>query len=171
MGSEGSGSSTTLLKEIWYIRNDRIHSKEDGLSLTDQHVRQSVTDFYANKEALIVTEEEWERLYVSLEERLQMNTNLLVLWLQTAQLISNRQLPYCLRQTTARLSLYKFFNRVRPPELDEASLHDRVKTMTLPRLKPPRHLWDILIPLWKLMEMTDHQGASLICLCLLRVLC
>jgi hypothetical protein len=119
-------AATTLLREIWQERNDRIHSKENALSLSDQYIRQWVTDFYANKEALIVTEEERERLFdVSLEERLQMNPNLLVLWLQTVQPISNRQLPYWLRQTTARLSLYKFFNRVRPPEPDEASLHDR----------------------------------------------
>jgi hypothetical protein len=46
-------------------------------------------------------------------------------WLQTVQLISNRQLQYSLRQTIGRLTLYKFFNRVRPPELEETSLHDR----------------------------------------------
>jgi hypothetical protein len=73
-------AATPLLKEIWQERNDRIHTKEDGISLTDQHIRQWVTDFYANKEALIVTEEERERLFdVSLVERIQMNPNLLVL--------------------------------------------------------------------------------------------
>ena len=73
----------------------------------------------------MVTAEERVRLFeMPLEERLQTNTNLLVLWLQTVQLIANRQLPYWSRQTTARLSLYKFFNRVRPPELDEVSPFD-----------------------------------------------
>jgi len=73
----------------------------------------------------MVTAEERDSLFaMPLEERLQTNAKLLVLWLQTVQLIANRQLPYGSRQPTARLSLYKFFNRVRPPELEDASPFD-----------------------------------------------
>jgi hypothetical protein len=114
-------AATTLLK----MRNDRIHKKEEGQSMTDQNIRKWVTEYYENKDILAPAEERDRLFEMPLDERLQTNPNLLVLWLQTVQLIANRQLPYWRRQTTARLSLYKFFNRVRPPELDENSLNDR----------------------------------------------
>jgi hypothetical protein len=101
------------------------YSKLEGKSFTDQHIQQWVTEYYDNKDTL-VTEDERKNLFdLPLTERLQTKSNLLLLWLQTVQLISNRQLPYSLRQTTGRLTLYKFFNRVRPTELEETSLHDR----------------------------------------------
>jgi hypothetical protein len=117
-------AASTLFNDIWKARNDRIHKKEEGQSISDQYIKDWVTDFYANQD-ILVTAEERDRLFdVPLDERLQTNVNLLVLWLQTVELIANRQLPPWWRQTTSRLTLYKFFNRVRPPEQPDGTLHD-----------------------------------------------
>ena len=92
--------------------------------MADQQIKDWVTDFYANQEILVTVEERARLFDIPLDERLNTNVNLLVLWLQTVQLIANRQLPPWWRQTAARLSLYKFFNRVRPPEHEGDTLQD-----------------------------------------------
>jgi hypothetical protein len=64
-------AESTLLKEICMARNDRIHKEEDGQSMADQHIRDWVTDYYANKD-IQVTAEERDRLFEApLDERLQ----------------------------------------------------------------------------------------------------
>ena len=117
-------AALTLFRDIWTARNDKIHKKEEGQSIADKQIKDWITDFYANQD-ILVTPEYRERLFdVPLHEKLKTNINLLVLWLQTVELIANRQLPPWWRQTTSRLTLYKFFNRVRPPEQPDGTLHD-----------------------------------------------
>jgi hypothetical protein len=57
---------------------------------------------------------------LSLAERLETLPKLQVLWLQTVQLIANRHNPPTLQRAETDSSVFRFYNRVRPPEPSES---------------------------------------------------
>jgi hypothetical protein len=79
-----------------------------------------VKKFYENQETMVSTTERLRLFNISLEERLETSSKLQVLWLQTVQLITNRHNPHPLQRGETDSSVFRFYNRVRPPELSES---------------------------------------------------
>ena len=77
-------------------------------------------NFYENQETMIPSATDRRRLFdLSLAERLETVPKLQVLWLQTFQLIANRHNPSTLQRVEMDTTVFRFYNRVRPPEPSE----------------------------------------------------
>ena len=114
-----------LLRTIWQARNDAMNkSPGEGPTIKEHNTRQWVHKFYENQETMVPPTERLRLFDLPLADRLETAPKLQVLWLQTVQLIANRYNPRPLQRAETESSIFRFYNRVRPPEPSESDSDD-----------------------------------------------
>ena len=88
--------------------------------MKEHNTRQWVHTFYENQETMVLPTDRLRLFDISLAARLETAPKLQVLWLQTVQLIANRHNPHPLQRVETDSSVFRFYNRARPPETSES---------------------------------------------------
>jgi hypothetical protein len=111
-----------LLRAIWQARNDAINKSPagEGPTMKEHNTRHRVHKFYENQETMVPPTDRLRLFDITLAARLETAPKLQVLWLQTVQLIANRHNPHQLQRVETDASVFRFYNRVRPPEPSES---------------------------------------------------